>query len=304
MAEDRSMTKPKRLVPGGRVGVVAPAGRVDLTDLQRGVVRLERLGLKVVVGKHVGKGHRYLAGNDRERAEDFQAMFENKEVQAVLCARGGSGAARIVPYLNSNLLQPSQKIFVGCSDITTLLLYLMRSFGWVTFHGPMVATQFGKESSPSLGENFFRILSGETLRMKYPGVKGLRTGTAEGILTGGCLTLICTTIGTPYEIETDQKILFIEDIDEAPYRIDRMLFYLKSVGKFDQVRGVIFGQMPRCQPDLLPEIILDILGEFDFPVLFGFPSGHGDATATLPFGTRVQLDASVETVALLEPAVL
>jgi muramoyltetrapeptide carboxypeptidase len=284
--------------------VVAPAGRVDPADLQRGVARLERLGLKVTLGKHVIKSHRYMAGGDRERAEDFQAMFNDKEVHAVLCARGGSGSARIIPYLSPDLLIRSPKIFVGSSDITTLLLYLLRTFGWVTFHGPMVATQFGKERSAPLEENFFRTLSGGKLEMKFPGVKGIRPGKATGILTGGCLTLICATIGTSYEIETDDKIFFIEDIDEAPYRIDRMLFYLKTLGKFDRVRGVIFGQMPRCQPELLPEIILDVMGEFDFPILFGFPSGHGDATATLPFGISVRLDADTETVSLLEAAVL
>src|SRR5581483_9799538 len=298
------MKKPRRLSRGGTVGVVAPAGLVDPIDLQRGVARLERLGLNVILGKHLGKRHRYFAGNDCERAEDLQAMFGNKEVQAVLCARGGSGTARILPHLKPNLLAQSQKILVGCSDITTLLLYLIRSFGWVTFHGPMVATQFGKEPSPLLEESFMRLLSGEQLRMQFPGVKGLRPGSVEGVLPGGCLTLLCASIGTPYEIETDDKILFIEDIDEAPYRIDRMLSYLKSLGKFNRVKGVVFGQMPRCQPDLLPEIILDILGEFHFPILFGFPSGHGDATATLPFGTSIRLDAGSDTILLLEGAVV
>lgn len=300
----QSMKKPGRLFPGGTVGVIAPAGLVDPIDLQKGVARLEQLGLNVILGKHLGKSYRYMAGTDRERAEDLQAMFGNKEVQAVLCARGGSGTARILPHLKPNLLASSQKILVGCSDITTLLLYLMRSFGWATFHGPMVATQFGKEPSPLLEENFIRILSGERLLMRFPGVKGLRPGSAEGVLTGGCLTLLCTSIGTPYEIETDDKIVFIEDIDEAPYRIDRMLFYLKSLGKFNRVKGVVFGQMPRCRPELLPEIILEILGEFHFPILFGFPSGHGDATATLPFGISIRLDAGLETISLLEGAVL
>ena len=258
----------------------------------------------MILGKHLAKRHRYFAGDDFERAEDLQEMFNNKEVDAILCARGGSGTARILPYLKPALLARSQKVLVGCSDITTLLLYLMRSFGWVTFHGPMVATQFGKDPSPLLEENFIRILSGERLQMKFPGVRELRPGRAEGVLTGGCLTLICASIGTPYEIETGDRVLFLEDIDEAPYRIDRMLFYLKSLGKFNRVKGVIFGQMPRCQPDLLPEIVLDILGEFDFPILFGFPSGHGDATATLPFGILVRLDAASETVSLLEEAVL
>lgn len=298
------MKKPSRLRRGESVGVVAPAGRVDRTDLQRGVARLEQLGFRVVPGRHLDKEYRYLAGSDRERAEDFQSMFENREVRAVLCARGGFGAARMIPYLNRERLLGNEKIFVGSSDITTLLLYLNRSLGWTTFHGPMVATQFGKEPSRDLEENFFGLLGGEKLEMSFPGLQTLRPGKAEGILTGGCLTLICSTIGAPYEIETDDRVLFIEDIDEAPYRIDRMLSHLKAAKKFDRARGVIFGQMPRCQPELLPEVILDILGEFHFPILFGFPSGHGDATATLPFGSLMRLDATSGALVQLEPAVV
>ncbi|MFQ5780060.1 MAG: LD-carboxypeptidase [Nitrospiria bacterium] len=305
---DNSVThpikKPPRLLPGGTFGVVAPAGCVDPVILQKGVTRLEQRGFNVILGKNIEKQLRYLAGADRERAEDFQAMFLNKEIDAILCARGGAGAARIIPYLNRGLMSGSHKIFVGASDITTLLLYLARPFGWVTFHGPMVATQFGKEPSPALEAHFFKVLSGERIEMKFPGVQTLQPGKTDGVLTGGCLTLLCTTIGTFFEIETDDKILFIEEVNEAPYRIDRMLTYLKLIGKFDRVRGVIFGQMPGCRPEDLPEIILDILGEFRFPLLFGFPSGHGEGTATLPFGIPMQLDATTGTLRMLEPAVL
>lgn len=296
--------KPKRLAPGDTLGVVAPAGRVEPADLHRGVLRLEQLGFKVILGKNVEKGHRYLAGKDADRAADLQFMFEKSDVRAVLCARGGSGTARLLRHLDRGRFSGSPKAFVGCSDITTLLLYFSRTLGWVTFHGPMAATQFGRDPNGARDENFMKILGGETVEMSFPGVQALQGGRAEGILTGGCLTLICTTIGTPYEIETKDKILFIEDTDEAPYRIDRMLTYLKGLGKFDRVRGVVFGQMPRCQPELLPEIILEIFDEFPVPILFGFPSGHGESIATLPFGISVRIDGSAGSLRMLEPAVL
>ncbi len=302
-APRNNIIKPPALKDGDTIGIVAPSGRVDTALLQKGVAWLENRGFKTILGKHFEKSHRYFAGKDQDRAEDFEQMFQNKAVDAIICARGGVGAARIIPFLNPDRLKTFPKIFVGCSDITTLLLYMNRMFGWVTFHGPMVATMFGNSPAPRLASEFFQILSGEANDMHFEGVEALRDGTSDGILTGGCLTLICTTIGTPYEISTKEKILFIEDIHEAPFRIDRMLSYLKSLGKFDHVRGVVFGQMPQCQPQALPEIILDILGEYTFPILFGFPSGHGDSIATLPIGLPVQLNASTRSLKMLEPAV-
>ncbi len=298
-----SLRKPKALKPRGTLGLVAPAGRVDSNLLLKGVSRLETLGYRIILGKHLEKASRFFAGTDKERAEDVQDMLLNREVDALLCARGGVGAARMIPFLDAKALAQTPKIFVGLSDITSVLLYMNKVLAWVSFHGPMAATQFGGEHSPLLEEHFFRILAGEMLAMRYEGVSALRPGQAEGLLTGGCLTLICTTIGTPYEIDTRDKILFIEDINEAPFRIDRMLSYLKSLGKFDGIRGLVFGQMPQCSPDVLPEIILDIVGESRIPILFGFPSGHGDSLATLPFGINVRLDADAGTLTLLEAAV-
>jgi len=301
--QTRSLRKPKALKPGGTLGVIAPAGRVDSSLLHKGLSRLETLGYKIILGKHLEKASRFFAGTDKERAEDVQAMLLNPEVDAVLCARGGVGAARMIPHLDLKALAQTPKIFVGLSDITSVLLYMNKVLGWVSFHGPMAATQFGGEHSPLLEEHFFRILEGELLAMCYDSVSTLRPGQAEGRLTGGCLTLICTTIGTPYEIDTRDKILFIEDINEAPFRIDRLLSYLKMLGKFEGIRGLVFGQMPQCSPDTLPEIILDIVGESRIPILFGFPSGHGDSLATLPFGINVRLDADTGTLTLLEAAV-
>lgn len=302
----QSLIKPKHLPTGGTIGVIAPAGKVDLADLSRGVASLEQAGFKVILGNHIEKSHRYFAGLDRERADDFLGMMQNESVDAVFCSRGGSGSARIIPYIDErNLLPP--KIFVGCSDVTTLLVYLSQKHGFVTFHGPMIAAQLGSiaggASISSPLEHLLQVLSGEKLEMSAPGVISLKQGCADGILTGGCLTLLCTTIGTAYEIDTNDRILFIEDIGEAPYRIDRMLNYLKTLKKFDNIRGLIVGQMKDCNPDLLPEIILETVYDFDFPILFSFPSGHGDSLFTLPFGTSVKMDTNEKTITLRSSAV-
>jgi len=300
------LIQPKRLPPNGTIGVVAPAGKVDQGDLHRGVIYMEKMGYRVILGRHVEKMHRYFAGEDRDRANDFVEMMQNKEVDAVICARGGSGSARIIPYIPPTAISP--KIFVGCSDITTLLLYLSLKYGFVTFHGPMVAPQIGDCCANPVGveaaDYLFQVLSGETIKMSSSGMTTLKSGVADGILTGGCLSLICTTIGTPYEIDTHDRIVFIEDIAEAPYRIDRMLYFLKTLNKFDNIRGLIFGQMPKCQMEQLPEIILDIFSEFDFPILFGFPAGHGDSLFTLPIGTPVRIDTDTMALIMLSPAVL
>ncbi len=291
--------KPPALHIGNTVGVIATAGRVDQVALGRGVAHLEKLGLKVQLGRHLEGSHRYFAGTDANRAEDLQAMLACPDVAAVVCARGGSGTGRLLPYLT---LPATPKIVIGASDATSLLLYL-NAHQWVSFHGPMVATQFSEAPMRERDDLFLQTLSGEMVHMAFPKAVPLRSGVAEGVLTGGCLSLICTTIGTAYEIATAEAILFIEDTNEAPYRVDRMLSYLKAVKKFDAVRGVIFGQMPGCEPDVLPDIILDTLGDAPFPILFGFPSGHGDAVATLPFGIPVRMDADARTLSLLTPSV-
>ncbi|NOY83998.1 MAG: LD-carboxypeptidase [Nitrospirae bacterium] len=299
----KNYIKPPALLKGGTIGIIAPSGRVNRDQLQEGITWLTSRGMKVVLGKHLEKAYRYFAGTDQERAEDFQEMFQNNAVDAIICARGGVGAARIIPLLDPQKLAQSPKILVGSSDITSLLLYLNTSFGWVTFHGPMVATMFGNAPSLEMETAFFDLLAGKIQDMRYKNVSTLRGGHTEGILTGGCLTLICTSIGTAYEMNTDDKILFLEDINEAPFRLDRMLSYLKSLHKFDRVKGVIFGQMPGCHPEDLPEIINDILGEYHFPILFGFPSGHGDGTATLPIGLPIHLNGDDSALKTLEPAV-
>jgi muramoyltetrapeptide carboxypeptidase len=302
------MIKPRRLVKGGVIGVISPAGAVSEEELQKGVRRLEGIGFKVRLGGSVLHRLRYLAGPDRERVDDLHRMFADPEVDAIFCARGGSGAGRLIPLLDHDLIAGDPKVFMGCSDVTTLLLYLTNRQGQVAFHGPMVAPNFGRNPSPKTEEMMLRLLEGERLTLSDPRVSVLREGRAEGLLTGGCLTLLCTSIGTRYELRTEDCILFIEDTDEAPYKIDRMLSYLKGLGKFDRVRGVVFGEMVRCRfpegsPDRLEQVLMEILGEYDFPILFGFPSGHGDLNLPLPFGVPVRIDAEKKSLTLLESAI-
>lgn len=299
---DTPVIKPPRLRPGGVIGVVAPAGRVDPDALHRGVLFLEGMGFSVRLGRRVSAAHRYFAGSDAERAEDLMAVWSDPAVDAVVCARGGVGTARLIPMLDLDFFIHRPKICVGASDITSLLLALSAR-GMVAFHGPMVATHFGGKATPEMAACFTDVLSGRRVKMNFPEVRALRGGAAEGRLVGGCLTLLCTSIGTLYEIQSANRILFLEDIHEAPYRIDRMLSYLKALGKFDAVRGIVFGEMPGCEPAALPAIIDEVLGDVSFPVLFGFPSGHGIGTAVLPIGIGVRIDAADASLTLTESAV-
>jgi len=304
------MIKPKRLTAGDKIGVVAPAGSVDLSELAQGVDRLKEMGFRVELGEAVAKRSRYLAGTDRERADDLTRMFSNPEIAAIVCARGGYGTARMIPYLDEGVIARHPKILVGSSDITLLLNYIRQRFEWVTFHGPMVAPNFGKQPS-LLTDTWFRKILVEAHGqgpISVANVKGLKGGQAQGPLVGGCLTILCNTLGTPYEIQTDGTILLLEDIDEAPYRIDRMLTQLKAASKFRNVKGVIFGKMPGCQPPthstyVLEDVIRDRLADEAFPILYGFPTGHGGEQVTLPIGIPLRIDGDTAAVTLLEPAV-
>lgn len=307
------MIKPQALQPGDTIGIIAPAGPVDQTELTRGVDRLKAMGFHPVIGESVAKQSRYLAGEDQERVADLHRMFLDLEIRAIVCARGGYGTARILPYLDLELIRKHPKIFVGSSDVTPLLNYLRQRLSLVTFHGPMVAPNFGRTPTP-LGDDWFRkILAGGVDNpsdgcLMVEGIQVLKGGQAEGHLVGGCLTLLCSTLGTPYEIETDGSILVLEDVNESPYRIDRMLTQLKAASKLRNVKGMIFGKMPGCQPPSdagfsLEDVVRDLLSDLSIPVLFGFPAGHGRDQVTLPLGIRARVDGEAGSVTVLETAV-
>jgi muramoyltetrapeptide carboxypeptidase len=236
-------------------------------------------------------------------------MVRNPDVRAIFCARGGYGSGRILPYLEPELLRANPKIINGSSDITSLLSFLDRG-GLVGFHGPMVATGFRLGEAGYDRSILMDVVQGKTVRFPLSGTQTIRTGDAEGRLTGGCLSLVVSTLGTPYEIDTEGSILVLEDQDTKPYQVDRMLTQLLQAGKFEDVRGVVFGEMLNCmqhtdQGYSLQDVVLDVLGPTRFPILYGFPTGHTSRPHVIvPFGIRARLHLdTVSVFETLEPAV-
>jgi muramoyltetrapeptide carboxypeptidase len=302
------LRKPPRLRPGDLIGVVSPAAAVQAEVLQRGCVELERLGFSVRVGEHALDHHRFLAGTDLDRAHELTAMFRDPDVRAIFCSRAGYGSGRLLPLLNFPELARTPKIFLGYSDVTFLLNAFMQYAGFGCFHGPVVAGEFaGGFSSRALTHLLGLLTTGMgEAGLRFPTV--IHKGVATGCLVGGCLSLLVASLGTSFSINTTDAILFIEDVGEKPYRIDRMLTQLKQAGKLDQVAGVIFAEMTGClgdtnDPTLLLSIIAEVFAEYSYPIGFGFPAGHGGENFALPFGTRVQLDTIHQTLTFLEPAV-
>lgn len=303
----QSMIKPEALKKGDSIGIVAPAGKIDPAVLQRGIERLRQLGFEAVLGKHLKDSFRYFAGTDRQRAEDLQWMF-TQDVKAIIAVRGGYGSSRLIPYLDVEKLRGSKKILIGCSDLTTLLLYFSK-LGMPAFHGPMVS-HFGEKEDPLSDRFFISMLTSHEPAGLFsdPGIEVFKKGVSEGELAGGCLSLLCASIGTCYEIDTEGKVLFIEEVNEPLYRIDRMLTHLRLAGKLKNIRGILLGSFVQCTPPAgadytLKEVLQSCFEEVKCPVLSGLPFGHGDQNITLPLGIKIRLDGDKGTVTFLEAAV-
>jgi muramoyltetrapeptide carboxypeptidase len=247
----------------------------------------------------------YFAGSVKRRARELEEMFARDEVRAIVCARGGYGSNYLLDALDLSKITAHPKIFVGYSDLTTLLTWFADSAGLVTFHGPMVAKDFARTDGVDL-LSWERALNGlsEWDVDLDSGVKSLVPGDAEGVLYGGCLSMLVASLGTPYEIRTTGTILFIEDVAAKPFQIDRMLMHLKLAGKLAGVRGIVFGEMLDCvqdnnQPYTLEEVVLRVVGNLGVPVAYGLRSGHvSRANITLPIGVRAALKVSKSGVEL------
>ncbi len=288
--------RPPMLRPGDIVGIVAPASNIDPKSLAAGCEHLGRLGYVPYYLDSIFERDLFFAGSVARRVAELEHMFANPEVRAIVCARGGYGSNHVLPHLNIKKLLANPKPFIGYSDITTLLTFFADN-GLVAFHGPMVAKDFAHEDGIDL-ESWSTVLgslSGYEKDFGRDEVEALIQGEAQGTLYGGCLSMLVASLGTPYEIDTRGTILFLEDVNAKPYQVDRMLMQLKLAGKFEEVRGVIFGEMLDCiQPSgqdyRLQEIILRILTEFQIPVAYGFPSGHvRRANHVLPFAVNGRL---------------
>lgn len=295
---------PPPLLPGDRIGIAAPGGPVRPEALERGVAYLEARGFRPVLGRNLRRRAAYLAGIDRERLEDLTAFIGDPEIKGIWCARGGYGSARLVARLDLEPLRRHPKALIGYSDITVLHAAVLRKARLATWHGPLVS----ELGDPALFDetSLWKALSGDGADLSWPLASSsiLRGGVGEGMLVGGCLSLLVGLVGTRYEPPMDGAVLFWEEVHEEPYRIDRMLGHLKLSGRLKNLRGMVVGRLIDCaaadpQNDVpLREILETHLAGTDFPVTLDFPAGHCAGKTTLPLGRTVRLDTPSQRLAV------
>ena len=311
-ASSVQLVKPPALRPGDTVGIVAPASNVNRGDLEAGCEALRRAGYRPFYLDSILDRDVYFAGSVERRVRELEAMFERDDVRAIVCARGGYGANYLLNQLDLEKIEAHPKIFVGYSDITSLLTHFTDVAGLVTFHGPMAAKDWTHEDGVNLAS--WQSALSQSAPWNVPLNKeatGLVDGKAQGMLYGGCLSILVASLGTPYEIKTTGAILFLEDIAAKPFQIDRMLMQLKLAGHLEAVQGIVFGEMLDCtqsptQDYTLQEVIVRIVGDLGIPVAFGVKSGHvTSGNITLPFGVQASLSVKNRQVTLkmLESAV-
>ena len=314
---------PPALKMGDTVGLITPAS--SLFEAHRSLIeateKMEALGFKVKNGKNIFKTHGYLAGTLEERLQDIHDMFRDDEVKAIVTLRGGYGSAQLLPYLDYDLIRNNPKIIVGYSDITSLLIGIYIKTGLVTFHGPVAVSTFTDFTK----KYFLKVLTepgpvgtiedapyDENLQSSSR-IYAINGGKATGRLMGGNLTIMQTTMGTPYEFDSNDAILFIEEVGEEPYYIDRIMNQFKLAGKFEKCRGIIFDKLSDAKPSdykssfyrnlSVEEVLTFYFKDYDFPVCLGFSLGHIKNKPTLPLGIMAELDAESKKLSILEPAV-
>lgn len=305
--------KPSALEPGKTLGMVFPAGWTKMEDVEKGKLFLESLGYKVIIGDNAGKSHGYLSATDEERAREFMSFVERKDIDGIICARGGYGIMRMLPYLNFQSIRKNCKMICGYSDITALINSIYLYSGITCFHGPGSLAAWDEFTTT----NFLKIADKKTITdnglptfADHPGgITTISSGKSKGTLLGGNLTLLANTMGTPFEINTTGSILFFEDVTEEPYRIDRMLTQLLLAGKLQQCAGIAIGQFTRCEASdpehsfKIADLLQERLGNLPNPIVSGLQFGHVSSKITFPIGVKVELDADAGTLSLLEHAV-
>jgi len=296
-----SRIKPPALRTGDKVGIVAPASNIKQELLKRGCEGLRRLGYEPFYFDSILERDLYFAGSVERRARELEEMFVRDDVRAIVCARGGYGSNYLLNALDLRKVAAHPKIFVGYSDLTSLLTRFTDAAQFVTFHGPMVTKDFASDDGVDIA-SWTAAVNG-TAEWEVgadSGARALVPGEAEGIFYGGCLSILVASLGTPYEIRTDGTILFLEDVAAKPFQIDRMLMQLKLAGKLKAVRGIVFGEMQDCRQNAdqdytLEEVAIRVVGDLGIPLAFGLRSGHvSRANVTLPIGVRVRLEIGRE----------
>lgn len=315
------LIKPERLRKGDLVGLVTPGSHISDKGLEQSVKNLESLGLRVKISKNIRASRGYTAGTKQERLDDLHDMFSDKEVKGVWAARGGHGCGAILPDVDYGLIKKNPKVFIGYSDITALHCAIYNKTGLVTFHGPVASSTFSDYSVEHMVATLMEPTETHTIPFSAKNREKAQTnpfykdyvlhkGICEGRLLGGNLSLLASIAGTPYECNFEKSLLFLEDIGESPYRIDRMLTQLDQNVGLNKAAGVLMGvfedaKPPEGEPSLtMREALDDNLGHLKTPTVYGYSFGHIARQFTLPMGIKARLDTEKETVTLLEPAVL
>jgi muramoyltetrapeptide carboxypeptidase len=305
MPARRNTLKPRALRPGDTIGIIAPASSFNRADFEMGCNTLRSLGYRVIYDESIFDRDLYFAGSAQRRARELEQLFVRDDIKAILCARGGYGSNYLLPILEYKNIAAHPKILVGYSDLTSVMTYLYDYCGLISFHGPMVAKDFAGQDGFDVASWQAAVSGGAGFNFALSsGARCLNAGAAEGVLYGGCLSLLAESLGTPYEIQTDETILFIEDLATKPYQIDRMLMHLKLAGKLGKVRGLVFGEMLDCRQSpnqnfTLEEVIMRVVRDLNIPVAYGLRSGHvSRANITLPMGARVRFESSNSGVVL------
>ncbi|GIM30019.1 peptidase S66 [Clostridium polyendosporum] len=301
----------KKLSFGDTIGIIAPASCDDFDIIEKKIKDFKNLGFKVKIGDHLYDKKGYFAGDDRQRAADLMNMFKDDTVTAIICFRGGYGTMRILPYLDLNIIKKNPKIVCGYSDITILLNYLYKQLGFITFHGPMIKSNFEEENTR---ESFISALikgnKGYKIDLNgYSQIEMLNPNNIKGVLVGGNLSLICSSLGTPFEIETKNKILIIEEVNEKIYAIDRMLTQLLMANKLQCCKGFILGYFTPNKEDktidnfTITEVIKDRILTLNKPTILNFPFGHEYPNLTIPIGIEVTFDFTNKKINIPHPVV-
>ena len=309
-----NIIKPTHISRGNTIGIVAPASSFDRDEFKKGIKKLRKAGYKVKYERSIFSKYWSRPGHDNKRAEQINRMFADKEVKAILCAKGGWGSLDIIPYLDKKIIQDNPKIFVGYSDVTSLLLYLQHITNMVVFHGPVVSGEIYEGMNELTLDCLLRLIAEPSAlgAVTTPKLQVLRPGEASGVLIGGNISSIVDAIGTEYEINTDDKILFLEDIGEDLVAIENYSLALREADKLSRIKGIVFGRMVNCFEVAgvqrnTADILKGIFSDINVPMLFGFPSGHikemSDIHFTLPLGIEVAIDSDKPALVINEPAV-
>jgi muramoyltetrapeptide carboxypeptidase len=305
------MRRPRALRRGDRIALVAPASAFARDEFDAGVAELRRLGFEPVYDESVFARHHYTAGDAATRAAAFRRAWGDPSIAALIAVRGGYGSMQILPLLDRTEIRATPKAFIGYSDNTSLLTYLTTGCGIVAFHGPMLEGRFARGDAGYDFATFSHALMRAEAAgaVTHPAVETIKRGEAAGVLLGGTLTQLVSSLGTPFAFDPPREhILFVDEVGERPYRIDRMLTQLRQAGLLSRASGIVFGELPRCDEPggsgpLVRTIVADVLADIPGPILFGLHSGHTDGVClTLPFGVRAHVVASNAPELVIEEA--